>query len=192
MANCMIHLIQKVQLNGPCAVVGYSSGGILAYEITKQLINSGQPVSFLGLIDTYSPEKLNKTEIFAEAYKQTDDTLNKLVSESIEKEKKENVELKIADVAWETLIQKQQTHYQNICQLYKIDLLPIRVHLFMASEFSYLHKNGNDGSNDVAQKNIEKNIKRSYKLLGWENYDFEIDFHVIPVNGDHLNITFQV
>lgn len=65
MANAMIPRIKKVQPSGPYALAGYCTGGILAYEIAKQLINSGCSVSFLGLIDTYPTfSGLSESEIF--------------------------------------------------------------------------------------------------------------------------------
>lgn len=46
-AEAMIHHIKKVRSNGPYAIAGYTvSDGILAFEIAKQLINSGRSVSF--------------------------------------------------------------------------------------------------------------------------------------------------
>lgn len=39
--------------NGPYALVGYSFGGIFAWEIAKQLKALGKEVSFIGLLDTF-------------------------------------------------------------------------------------------------------------------------------------------
>lgn len=60
MARSMICLIKQVKPNGPCSLAGYSGGGILAYEIAKQLISCGYPVPFLGLIDTYAETPTTK------------------------------------------------------------------------------------------------------------------------------------
>lgn len=40
---------------GPIALAGYSSGGIIAFEMAKQLTNQGLDVCFVGLLDTYTP-----------------------------------------------------------------------------------------------------------------------------------------
>lgn len=60
MAKAIIPLIESVQPNGPCVLAGYSRGGVLAYEISKQLLNAKYPASFLGLI----PILLSETEMF--------------------------------------------------------------------------------------------------------------------------------
>ncbi|PPL00243.1 non-ribosomal peptide synthetase [Parapedobacter indicus] len=41
---------------GPYALAGFSSGGLLAFEMTKQLEGLGKQVHFLGLIDTFTPK----------------------------------------------------------------------------------------------------------------------------------------
>lgn len=40
--------------DGPYAIAGYSSGGIVAFEMTKQLHKAGKEVFFLGLFDSYA------------------------------------------------------------------------------------------------------------------------------------------
>jgi len=53
-----ISLIQSVQPHGPYVLAGYSSGGLVAYEMACQLVSLGEEVDFLGLIDTAIPPKL--------------------------------------------------------------------------------------------------------------------------------------
>lgn len=48
----MVQALRSVQPTGPYRISGYSSGGILAYEIASQLVGDDQVVSFLGLLDT--------------------------------------------------------------------------------------------------------------------------------------------
>ena len=50
-----VALLRQVQPQGPYRLAGYSSGGILAYAIAQFLLDAGQPVAFLGLVDTVSP-----------------------------------------------------------------------------------------------------------------------------------------
>jgi thioesterase domain-containing protein len=45
--------IRDIQPSGPYRVAGWSFGGMLAYEIAAQLIDMGEKIEFLGLIDTY-------------------------------------------------------------------------------------------------------------------------------------------
>ena len=45
--------IKSIQPNGPYQIAGWSSGGILAMEIANQLMENGNEVHFIGMIDTY-------------------------------------------------------------------------------------------------------------------------------------------
>ncbi|MDE9558209.1 hypothetical protein KKJ06_23295, partial [Xenorhabdus bovienii] len=49
---------KAVRPEGPYRIYGYSSGGVLAYAIAQQLLNAGETVDFLGLIDTPAPHHL--------------------------------------------------------------------------------------------------------------------------------------
>jgi 3-oxoacyl-(acyl-carrier-protein) synthase/thioesterase domain-containing protein/enoyl-CoA hydratase/carnithine racemase/acyl carrier protein len=55
MAAYYIHIIQSVQPQGPYDLGGYSMGGILAYEITRQLQELGQTVNTIVMVDTVEP-----------------------------------------------------------------------------------------------------------------------------------------
>jgi acetoacetyl-CoA synthetase len=52
MAADYIGLIRTRQPQGPYALLGYSFGGLLAYEIACRLSRAGETVDFLGLVDT--------------------------------------------------------------------------------------------------------------------------------------------
>jgi thioesterase domain-containing protein len=53
MARDYLRQITAVQPVGPYRLAGWSSGGMLAYEIAHQLLAQGETVGFLGMIDTY-------------------------------------------------------------------------------------------------------------------------------------------
>ncbi len=55
LATKMITFMKVVQPEGRYRIYGYSSGGVLAYAIAQQLLNAGETVDFLGLIDTPAP-----------------------------------------------------------------------------------------------------------------------------------------
>ncbi|MEI6708852.1 MAG: amino acid adenylation domain-containing protein [Methylococcales bacterium] len=48
-----INEMQKVQPNGPYYLIGFSFGGIVAYEMACQLATNGHQVNLVGLLDTY-------------------------------------------------------------------------------------------------------------------------------------------
>ncbi|MCY7335813.1 MAG: amino acid adenylation domain-containing protein [Chamaesiphon sp.] len=55
MASNFIRSIQTIQPDGPYFLVGYSFGGVIAFEIARQLTERGQKVAWLGLLDIRSP-----------------------------------------------------------------------------------------------------------------------------------------
>jgi thioesterase domain-containing protein len=52
MASRMVAMIRNVQSTGPYRVAGWSFGGLLAYEIARQLLSDQQTVEYVGLMDT--------------------------------------------------------------------------------------------------------------------------------------------
>jgi amino acid adenylation domain-containing protein len=55
MASAHIESLQKVQPEGPYLLGGFCNGGLMAYEIARQLHAKGQKVDFLALIDPATP-----------------------------------------------------------------------------------------------------------------------------------------
>lgn len=53
MAADYVALIRARQPHGPYTLLGYSYGGLLAYEIAVRLHSTGEAVAFLGMIDTH-------------------------------------------------------------------------------------------------------------------------------------------
>lgn len=53
-ANC-IKSMREIQPQGPYLIAGYSSGGVVAYEMAQQLNQCGETVAALILLDTYCP-----------------------------------------------------------------------------------------------------------------------------------------
>jgi thioesterase domain-containing protein/acyl carrier protein len=47
--------LRRIQRDGPYQLIGYSFAGVIAYEMARQLLVSGEHVSFLGLLDTPAP-----------------------------------------------------------------------------------------------------------------------------------------
>jgi amino acid adenylation domain-containing protein len=52
--------LQTVQSQGPYRLIGHSTGGVIAYEMARQLTSQGQIVEFLGFLDSYSPAVLRE------------------------------------------------------------------------------------------------------------------------------------
>jgi amino acid adenylation domain-containing protein len=54
MAADYVAAITAANPHGPYALAGYSFGGIIAFEMARQLLAAGRPVTFVGLLDTYA------------------------------------------------------------------------------------------------------------------------------------------
>lgn len=60
-ARAYIADLLKVNPEGPYALTGYSFGGLIAFEMAKQLVETGKKVKFLGIVDTYLGSVDDKT-----------------------------------------------------------------------------------------------------------------------------------
>lgn len=56
MAGTMLREIRQEQHRGPYALGGYSLGGLVAYEIARQLAEHGERVRWLGILDSPTPQ----------------------------------------------------------------------------------------------------------------------------------------
>jgi thioesterase domain-containing protein/acyl carrier protein len=54
-AAAYIELIRSIRPTGPYLLAGYSFGGLVAYEMAKQLVAAGESVPYLALFDTLNP-----------------------------------------------------------------------------------------------------------------------------------------
>ncbi len=59
--------IRKLQGHGPYRLAGWSLGGAIAFEMARHLEAAGEAVSFLGLIDSYTPADIRELEASSEA-----------------------------------------------------------------------------------------------------------------------------
>jgi thioesterase domain-containing protein len=53
-----IEEVRRAQPNGPYFLIGYSWGGLVAYEMAQQLTASGEVVELVALVDTLLPVAL--------------------------------------------------------------------------------------------------------------------------------------
>lgn len=58
LAACYVDTIRTLQPDGPYCIAGYSAGGVVAFDVARQLARAGCDVIFTGLIDANaSPER---------------------------------------------------------------------------------------------------------------------------------------
>ena len=51
-----LEAIKTIQVHGPYHILGFSVGGIYAFELACQLVKKGEPVAYLGIIDASAPK----------------------------------------------------------------------------------------------------------------------------------------
>ena len=56
MATHYIHEIRTVQPQGPYHLCAFSVGGLIIFEMARQLYALGERVAFVGLLDAYGPD----------------------------------------------------------------------------------------------------------------------------------------
>jgi amino acid adenylation domain-containing protein len=61
-AGQYVQLIREIQPRGPYALLGWCNGGTLAFETARQLVESGEVVSGVFLIDTWIPGYLRRLD----------------------------------------------------------------------------------------------------------------------------------
>jgi amino acid adenylation domain-containing protein len=62
-----VHYLQHlraVQPQGPYRLGGWSMGGVIAFEMARQLVEQGERVELLALIDSYAPQSIERPERF--------------------------------------------------------------------------------------------------------------------------------
>ena len=73
-ARSYVTALKRFQARGPYHLIGYSYGGLLVYEMARQLAEEGELTAFAGLVDTINPAApareyslLERAEVFWEA-----------------------------------------------------------------------------------------------------------------------------
>ena len=59
--------VARLRPSGPILLTGYSSGGLVAFEMARRLAARGRPVGFLGMIDTYPDPGLSLSRFWLHA-----------------------------------------------------------------------------------------------------------------------------
>lgn len=63
LARFYLDRIRKIQTSGPYFLCGYSFGGLVAYEMALRLIDEGDSVGLLALLDTPNPAMLSSLSV---------------------------------------------------------------------------------------------------------------------------------
>lgn len=197
MAACYVTAIRTIQPEGPYLLSGWSFGGLMAFEMARQLYQQKQHIALLALFDTQSPPLLNKLieqndglahflqQQIGQASKEpplTPELLSTLEDEAqlhtvlqhIQQQQAFPEEL----LPWlQRFLQHTQADRQMI-QSYQPDSYPGQITLFRADAHS--------------EKSLPVSLTVMYHQLtyGWEAYSTS-PLKVLPVPGTHDTIMEQ-
>ena len=188
MAACYIDSILKTNPKGPYAIAGFSFGGIVAFEIARQLKKQGKIVSIIVLLDTYvdssyyysSLFQKNLVKYYDRTYRRVDFLMEMLTSWKSLKyrvsTKKDYVLKKyfgLNNIMTEqellalTEFKKASSMVDKIVERYQLKPLDVEVDLFRAND--------------------DKDYKLDQKHLGWKKAALKgVKIH--NVTGNHLGI----
>ncbi|WP_086956409.1 non-ribosomal peptide synthetase, partial [Xenorhabdus innexi] len=197
LATQMITFMKSVQPEGRYRIYGYSSGGVLAYAIAQQLLNAGETVDFLGLIDTPAPHCFKqqiiqpKLQFLAELAKQSDGEHEEELAVLHQKIDKLNLvqfvaaaqelELYPANLRPDLVARRweQMGNYVQMIKEYEPQVLDIILHQFYAIEpypqISF----------------VTETLLPSLSMepsLGWNQVIPDYLLQLIPVPGDHFSL----
>ncbi len=60
LATEMLRRVRRVRSHGPYLLMGYSFGGLVAYEMARQLIEAGESVPYLAVLDAAAPGAMSQ------------------------------------------------------------------------------------------------------------------------------------
>jgi thioesterase domain-containing protein/acyl carrier protein len=83
MADHYIKAIRTVQPEGPYFLGGLSGGGIIAFEMSQQLVAQGEKVALLALFDSYNPEYLRARCIADDKYRTENFSITRSILERL-------------------------------------------------------------------------------------------------------------
>lgn len=106
-------IIKNIQGEGPYTLIGYSSGGILAFDVAKELNRQGYEVEDLIIIDSKYRTKAEKHQFTEEEYREE-------ISKTFELEKYRDAEKLMSDYLVD-LVMKSYVYIQNTVTTGTID-----------------------------------------------------------------------
>jgi thioesterase domain-containing protein len=179
--------VRTLQPRGPYRLAGWSAGGLLAYEMARQLRADGEPVEFLGMIDSGCPDGELPADFWSEEETRhwryllghlvyLDATVGESRAHALEALYSGDVGAALAhchregwlppsfsaeELAWRLALTRQLTFAFHT---YRPQPLPMQAHLFCA-----------EAPTD------------SDPSLGWAS-QAECTLEIVPVGGSHLSI----
>lgn len=185
-----IDAIMRQNPDGPYALGGYSFGGIIAYEMSKQLLNRGKEVKLLALFDTHADQsdyydpwlskRWNNMVFGVKKYSYNLVLLKKDFRGTISY-KKNSVKRRITDLYskvkyGENLIKVQRGDNYKV---YEANSVAARKYRLVPSEVTI----------DLFRAKQRMYYWEDFEFLGWKPFALKgINIHEVP--GDHANLFY--
>jgi amino acid adenylation domain-containing protein len=191
MAAYYIDAVRRVQPNGPYLLGGWSLGGVIAYEMARQMRELGEEIALLALLDSPAPvrplEESDEVKLLAGlaadlALPISEEHLRQLEPDErllhlLEQGRQQRLVPLDYDLAQaRRLLHIYQTNVRALSN-YHPQPSAVRITLFRATE------SGADGFDDEQPSNLQQ-------TLGWSALSTHpVDVHEVP--GDHISMTTE-
>lgn len=180
MAAYYADAIQANQPVGPYRLMGYSFGGLVAFETARQLTARGTQVSFVGLLDTAEPQyldRLQKTLPPRERYRVFKDHLAEIVSSEKPWERFKNLlATKISSITFKLYRALGRSVPQDLGKIEYINLLA----------GTQYHPGPYEGKLTIFRSTIREISDGTDRALGWGGHAARIEVVELPSN--HFNM----
>ena len=175
-----VEALRQVETTGPYFLIGYSFGGMVAFEVAQQLTAQGASVAFVGMLDTIEwryMEKVQKTLPASKRYKAYKEQVKSAVSgKGRLHELKANLSARYAKFTYRTFNRLGRPIPQTVGTIEIVNDFASR---------NYIPK-AYPGRLTIFRSTVRHVSEGEDLYLGWKDLASEVDVH--NVESDHLNI----
>ena len=191
MAADYIEEIRKVQPSGPYHLAGWCFGGVISYEIARQLKAAGEEVAMLAMFDTRAPlvddqEDFDDADLlswFARDLAVPYGKSLKIEPETLRAQEPENMFGYVLERGKEIKVLPEDADYD---QLYRY----FQVYIANAIALNGYDSLGYDGRINLVLAKDEPEIPALGKNLGWDRMEVK-DLQILEADGDHSTIMYD-
>jgi aspartate racemase len=180
MASHYVHAIRNIQPQGPYFISGYSLGGLVAFELARQLTNEGHGIAFLGLIDTEAPLRAQRPRMKFSFHRSFGTRWTRIIQILYSNDKP----ALIGDI-----IRCHKLRWQErLSRILHCSLPAALMTLEGSQAFAARNYRGTSYAGPITLFRAERRPENdvwSY-ALGWEEFAARVDVH--KVSGDHVSI----
>jgi thioesterase domain-containing protein/acyl carrier protein len=187
-AALYISEIMSVHPDGPYCLAGYSLGGFIAFEISRQLLEMGKTVKFLGILDTYAGNKDISDNISAKLSKKVKRQFNKIpfFTKSFLRSPREAVayQVNVLKYKFDHLFSKEMESYTE-------HFSPYEKEIYRSYDIAHLCYTLKPADIRISLFNVRKRLYYLDDLvyLGWDTLAKKgVDIYGVP--GDHKTFLY--